>query len=141
VVKTGSLDLSIEDTVCLRCIADLRAVSRSRPLWVELGQMWNFLHHVRFAIRNRHGCHCLVPCRYRVTVFPVTFPVPQVDLGKFGIVPVHQKIFPVTLLSCFRVVEAPLLHGMAIHDDDLVVGNCVFGVNPNGDASVRSRGR
>ena len=65
-------------------------------------------------------------------MFPVPLPVLQINLGQLRVVPVHQHVFPVAFLGRLGVVKAALLHGMAIYDDDLVVGNSVLGINPSG---------
>jgi len=65
-------------------------------------------------------------------MFPVPLPVRQIHLGQLRVVPVHQYIFAVTFLCHLGVVKAALLHGMAIYDDNLVVGNGVLGINPSG---------
>ena len=70
---------------------------------------------------------------------PVPLPVLQIDLGKLGVIPVHQNVFPVTFLSSLGVIEAPLLHRTPVYDDDLVVRNGVLGINSSRDAGIRDK--
>src|ERR1019366_479461 len=80
--------------------------------------------------------HCLVARGYRVAVLPMAFPVLQINVSKFGVVPVHQNVFPVLFLGRLGVVKAALLHGVAIHDDDFVMGNGVLGIDANRNARI-----
>jgi len=70
------------------------------------------------------------------------FPNLQFAFGKFPAVRTNQDDSPATFVV-WRVsaVEGALLHEMAINDDDFVMRNCVFGINPFGYASVRDNRR
>ena len=74
-------------------------------------------------------------------MIPVFFPVPEIKLCKLGVVPVHQHVFPVLLLSRLGVVEAALLHSMAINNNDLIVGDSMLEIDADWNPGVGNERR
>ena len=68
---------------------------------------------------------------------PVPLPIPHIYLRQLRVVPVHQHVLRIAVLSGLGVIEAALLDRALIDDDDFIVRNGVLEINPNRDACIR----